>query len=62
MWGFLLNSSRLLKDFTKKITCHAMHPMQDYFWKDFYMRDKFDMQPICTYMLAKFYYCKKWVL
>jgi hypothetical protein len=20
--------------------CHAMHPMQDYFWKDFYMHNK----------------------
>jgi hypothetical protein len=20
--------------------CHAMHPMQDYLWKDFYMHDK----------------------
>jgi hypothetical protein len=42
--------------------CHAMHPMQDYFWKDFYIHDKFDMQPICTSMLVKFYSCKKQVL
>jgi hypothetical protein len=42
--------------------CHAMHPMQDYFWEDFYMHDKFDMQPICTSMLVKFYSSKKWVL
>jgi hypothetical protein len=29
MWGFFLNSSRLLKDFRKKnnVPCHAMHPM-----------------------------------
>jgi hypothetical protein len=34
--------------------CHAMHPMQDYFWEDlFYTHGKFDMQPICTSMLAK---------
>jgi hypothetical protein len=32
------------------------------FLKDFYMHDKFDMQPICTSMLAKFYSCKKRVL
>jgi hypothetical protein len=24
MWGFFLNSSRLLKDFRKNIICHAM--------------------------------------
>jgi hypothetical protein len=42
--------------------CHAMHLMQDYFWKDFYMPDKFDMQPIYTSMLTKFYSCKKRVL
>jgi hypothetical protein len=42
--------------------CYAMHPMQDYFWKDIYMRGKFDIQPICTSMSAKFYSCKKWVL
>jgi hypothetical protein len=41
-----------------------MHPMQDYFWKYFYMQGKFDMQPICTSMLANFYSysCKKRVL
>jgi hypothetical protein len=39
-----------------------MHPMQDYLWKDFCMHNKFDMQPIWTSMLAKFYSCKKWVL
>jgi hypothetical protein len=38
---------------------HAIHPMQDYLWKDFYMHDKFDMQPIRTSMLVKFYSCKK---
>jgi hypothetical protein len=43
--------------------CHAIHPMQDYyFWKDFYMQGKFDMQPICTSMLVKIYSCKKQVL
>jgi hypothetical protein len=26
------------------------------------MHNRFDMQPICTSMLAKFYSCKKWVL
>jgi hypothetical protein len=56
----LLGSSRILEKYNKQ--CHAMHPMQDYFWKDFYMHNKFDMQPICTSMLAKFYSCKKWVL
>jgi hypothetical protein len=60
--GFFLNSSRFFKHFIKKMPCHAMHPMQDYFWEDFYMHDKFDMQPICTSMLMKFYSCKKWVL
>jgi hypothetical protein len=42
MWRFFLNSSRLLKDFRKiKHACHAMHPMQDYFfWKDFYLHGK----------------------
>jgi hypothetical protein len=44
------------------MSCHAMHPMQDYFWKDFYMHDQFDMQPICTSMLAKFYSYNKSVL
>jgi hypothetical protein len=34
--------------------CHAMHPTQDCFWKDFCMHDKFDVQSICTSMLAKF--------
>jgi hypothetical protein len=24
IWGFFLNSSRLLKDFRKNIICHAM--------------------------------------
>jgi hypothetical protein len=39
---FFLISSRTLKDFRKKynMTCHAMHPMQDYFWNDFYMHGK----------------------
>jgi hypothetical protein len=58
---FFLISSRILKDFRKKkynIPCHAMHPMQDDFWKDFYMHSK----SICTSMLAKFYPCKKRVL
>jgi hypothetical protein len=29
MWGFLLNSSRILKDFRKNynMSCYAMHPM-----------------------------------
>jgi hypothetical protein len=36
--------------------------MQDYFWKDFYMHGKFDVQHICTSMLAKFYSYKKRVL
>jgi hypothetical protein len=33
MWGFFLNSSRILKDFRKKynMKCHSMHPRQDYF-------------------------------
>jgi hypothetical protein len=39
-----------------------MHPMQDYFWEDFYMHRKFDMQPMCTSMLAKFNSSNKWVL
>jgi hypothetical protein len=33
-----------------------------FFWKDFHMQRKFDMQSICTSMLAKFYSCKNWVL
>jgi hypothetical protein len=44
------------------MTCHAMHPMPDYFWKYFYMQGKFDMQPICSSILAKFYSCKRRVL
>jgi hypothetical protein len=41
MWGFFLNSSRLLKDFRKyNMPCHAMHPMQDYFWNVFHMHGK----------------------
>jgi hypothetical protein len=43
MWGFLLNSSRLFMDFRKikyAMPCNAMHPMQDYFWKVFYMHGK----------------------
>jgi hypothetical protein len=42
--------------------CHAMHPMQDYFLEGFLYARQFDMQPICTPMLVKFYFCKKWVL
>jgi hypothetical protein len=30
--------------------------------KGFSYARQFDMQPICTPMLAKFYFCKKWVL
>jgi hypothetical protein len=42
---------------------HAMHPMQDYFFGRIFLYARyFDMQPICTAMLAKFYFCKKWVL
>jgi hypothetical protein len=65
MWGFFLNSSSILKDFRKiqyAMPCNAMHPKQYYYWKDFYMQGKFDMQPICTSALAKFYSCEKWVL
>jgi hypothetical protein len=61
MWEFFLNSSMIFKDFRKKYNM-SCHPMQDYFWKYFYMHDKFDIQHICTSMLAKFYSCKKWVL
>jgi hypothetical protein len=32
------------------------------FFKRFFMQSKFDTQPICTFMLAKFYSCKKLVL
>jgi hypothetical protein len=61
--GFLLNSSRILKDFRKikyVMLCNASYAY--YSWEDFYMHGKFDMQPICTSMLVKFYSCKKQVL
>jgi hypothetical protein len=65
MWGFFLNFSRLLKDFRKikyAMPCNAMHPMQDYFLEGFLYARQFDMQSICTPMLTKFYFYKKWVL
>jgi hypothetical protein len=39
IWGFFLNSSRLLKDFRKKynMPCHAMHPIQDLFLESFFI-------------------------
>jgi hypothetical protein len=41
--SIFLNSSRLFKDFRKieyAMPCHAMHPMQYYFWKVFHMLRK----------------------
>jgi hypothetical protein len=42
--------------------CHAMHPIQDLFWKDFSYILQIDMHLLCAPMLAKFYSCKNWVL
>jgi hypothetical protein len=53
------------KEFRKNanMPCHAMHPKQDYFRKDFYMQGWFDMQSYMHYSkLAKFYHCKNRVL
>jgi hypothetical protein len=55
MWGFFLNSSRILKDFRKiqyAMPCNGSYATL--FLERFYMHGKFDMQPICTSMLAKF--------
>jgi hypothetical protein len=39
-----------------------MHPMQDYFWKDFYMHGKLICNLYALLCWQKFYSCKKWVL
>jgi hypothetical protein len=63
IWGFFLNSSRPPRILEKyNMPCHAMHPMQDLFWKVFHMYGKLIFYHICTPMLAKFDSCKKWVL
>jgi hypothetical protein len=64
IWGFFLNSSRLLKDFRKikyDMPCNASYARL-YFLEGFLYARQFDMQSICTSMLAKFYSCKKRVL
>jgi hypothetical protein len=60
MWDFLLNSSRLLKNFRKKynMSCHVMHPMQDYFWKIFHMHDKLICNIYALLYWQKNYSCK----
>jgi hypothetical protein len=42
--------------------CNAMHPIQDLFLEGFSYLLQIDMHFICTSMLARFYFCKKWVL
>jgi hypothetical protein len=42
------------------MTCNASYARL--FLDGFLYARQFDMQPICTPMLAKFYSCKKWVL
>jgi hypothetical protein len=51
-----LNSSRLLKDFRKNITCHAMQCIlyKIYFWKVFHMYYNLICIFICTPMWIKF--------
>jgi hypothetical protein len=44
------------------MSCHAMHPIQDLFWKGFSYVLQIDMHLLCTPVLAKFYSCKKRVL
>jgi hypothetical protein len=42
MWGFFLNSSRLLKEFRKikgAMPCNASYARL-FLWKDFYIHDK----------------------
>jgi hypothetical protein len=54
MWGFFLNSSRILKDFRK--ICNAMQCNASYarlFLERFLYAGYIDMQPICTSMLAE---------
>jgi hypothetical protein len=62
--GFFLNSSRLLKDFRKKYNMprHAMHLMQDYFWKVFHMHTNLICNLYAHLCWQKNYSCKKWVL
>jgi hypothetical protein len=60
---FFLNSSRLLKDFRKikyAMPCKASYARL--FLGGFSYAQQIDMQPICTSILVKFYYCKMWVL
>jgi hypothetical protein len=63
MWGFFLNSSKLLMDFRK--IKYAMPFDASYarlFLQGFSYARQIDKQLICTSILAKFYSCKMWVL
>jgi hypothetical protein len=63
MWGFFLNSSRLFKDLKKikyVMPCNASYARL--FSEGFSNAQQIDMQPICTSILTKFYYCKMWVV
>jgi hypothetical protein len=64
MWGFFLNSFRSLMDFRKNIICHAIQCIlcKIVFARIFLYTRKFNIQPICSPTLAKFYSCEKWVL
>jgi hypothetical protein len=42
--------------------CHAMHPIQNLFWRVFSYVLQIAMHFRCTPMWTKFYSCKKWVL
>jgi hypothetical protein len=63
MWGFFLNSSRLLMDFRKieyVIPCNASYARL--FLECLSYARQIDMQRICTSILVKFYSWKMWVL
>jgi hypothetical protein len=63
MWRFLLNSSRLFKDFRNieyDMPCNASYARL--FLEGFSYAWQIDMQPICTSIVAKFYSWKMWVL
>jgi hypothetical protein len=58
--GIFLASSRILEKYN--MPCHAMHPMQDYFWKDFYMHDESICNLYALLCWQNFILAKKWVL
>jgi hypothetical protein len=42
--------------------CHAMHPMQDLFWKVFHMHSKLVCNLYALLCWQNFIFVKKWVL